>query len=491
MSLTTLPLEVFNFVIANITPQDKGGGGDGGWNEMEKLDLRNLAQCSRQCYLWTMPHLYRHVTVHEKTMQQYGRLRNLASFLFQRPDLARIVRSFTLHAWNDRCHEYRFDGEPNEDLEESQKSDVSEIVKVDPVLETAVNALGLSKEEEYDWLSKLGQNRKCHLDLILALLLPTLPNLQKIVLDLDTYFQTPHLQRVLRRAARREKPFDTHPPFEALRVFKHSHNTHIVRTTSHIASLLTLPAIQRISGGFGNNKNCFLNEDKNLLQLDSSSSPLTSLNLAAYRLGAINLGHILRAPKALKKFSYTLCPHVSNSFTDIHQALRPQKKNLEIISIHHNKDFERRGRDLATGKFGPMASFIGFSTLKVFKIEALFLLRTNHGTDHDRLINIFPPSLETLRLTCFKAVYKDLLEAVEHLLAKKSPQQLPLLETLVLEEHRSPFRRIKLKDVLWRDTQETALGRLSRVAVAGGVSFNTLLNDQILMQQMPRGWFQR
>lgn len=487
MSLTTLPLEVFNFVIANITPQDKGRGGDGRRNETERLDLRNLAQCSRQCYLWTVPHLYSHVIVHEKTKEQYGRLRNLASLLSQRPDLAQIVRAFTLHARND-LH-YKLHAESDEDLEDSQKSDVhgsSQNVKVDSVLETAVNALGLSKEEECDWLSKLGQDRKCHLDLILALLLPTLPNLEKIFLDLETDFQTPHLQRVLRRAARRERPSDTHPPFEALRVFMHSHDTHRVRSTSHIASLLTLPAIQRISGGFGNNKDCIL--DKNLLELDSSSSSLTSLHLAAYRLSATNLGYILRAPKALKKLSYTLCPHDSNSFTDLHQALRPQENFLEIISIHHNNDFERRGRDRRTGHFGPMASFIGFSNLKVFKIAALLLRETNHGTGHDRLINIFPPSLEKLHLTRFKADFMDLLEAVEHLLAKKSPEQVPLLKNFILEEHKYPFRSIKLKDVLWRDTQETALDRLRTVAAAGGVSFDTILNNSILMRQY-LGWF--
>lgn len=79
ISLTSLPPEIVSCVIANIESQPT---------------LCNLARCSRQLYLSTIPHLYRHVTIQEETRQgdqQNWQLRNLTSLLIRRPDLAELV----------------------------------------------------------------------------------------------------------------------------------------------------------------------------------------------------------------------------------------------------------------------------------------------------------------------------------------------------------------------------------------------------------------
>ena len=133
-----------------------------------------------------------------------------------------------------------------------------------------------------------------------------------------------------------------------------------------------------------------------------------------------------------------------------------------------------------------MESFISFNALKVFKTVAIFLTKTVKGTGRHSLINIFPPNLETLHLTRFQARFESLLEALEHLLAQKSPQQIPSLKTLILEEfdyygtESGPWfgpRPAKLMHVLWKDTQETAIGRLSEVAAAQGVSIDVIGED--------------
>lgn len=123
----------------------------------------------------------------------------------------------------------------------------------------------------------------------------------------------------------------------------------------------------------------------------------------------------------------------------------------------------------------PLPSFVSFNHLKVFKIAAPFVQRTENGIGRHSLIDIFPPTLETLHLNRFEAYFETVFEALEHLLAVNSPKQIPSLGKLVLEElYFSGGRPSKLMEVLWKDTQETAIGRLSRVAAARRVSLEVI-----------------
>lgn len=84
-TLATLPTELVGCVVANIE---------------SKHTLCNLARFSRRFYLCTIPRLYHDVTIQEETKQgdrQKGGLKFLASMLIRRPDLAGLVRTFTLH----------------------------------------------------------------------------------------------------------------------------------------------------------------------------------------------------------------------------------------------------------------------------------------------------------------------------------------------------------------------------------------------------------
>ena len=130
------------------------------------------------------------------------------------------------------------------------------------------------------------------------------------MLRLNICRDTHYLEDMIRRAACREKQFEIQPPFEALTVFILSHDVLNARSTRFISSLLKLPAIQEISGAFestwheSDDWGNFPFTEKYLKELDSSSSPLTSLDLAHHRLNAADLGHILRAPQALKTFFF-------------------------------------------------------------------------------------------------------------------------------------------------------------------------------------------
>ena len=241
-----------------------------------------------------------------------------------------------------------------------------------------------------------------------------------------------------------------------------------------------LPSIQEISGGFQStlghhyddnddddddgSSNCIRSKDKNQIRLKSSSSSLTRLDLAGYELTTKELDHMLQAPKALKTLFYRSCTPAYLGLKDIRHALAPQETCLERLGLDCDEDE-------TVSIFGPMPSFIGFDTLKVFKTVAIFLATTDSGTGRSSLINIFPLNLETLHLTRFQANFEFILEALEHLLAHDSPKQIPSLKDLILEENEYfGARTTRLMDALWKGTQENTIGRLRNVAAARGVS---------------------
>lgn len=484
MPLTALPPELVSHVVANIESQPT---------------LYNLARCSRQLYLCTIPHLYRHVTICEEVRKeepQTGKLKNLACLLIRRPNLAGLVRNLTYHtvrsprmtalsgAWDffldSEDSESSGDSESSEEFDVPELSEVSlslRIAKIDQTFKTAIKTLSLSEEEENNWLRQLSNTYTCNHDLILALLLPALFKLEKLVLNLKDGVDTHYLERMIRRAARRERPFDIQPPLKALKVC-HSN----AWSTGFLASLVQLPAIQEISGVFGKTRDHDLGanrvRDKSLLELDSFSSPLTSLDLVAKALSTEDLGNVLRAPKALKTFSCKVCPPTGVDFTNIRHALRPQENCLESLCLDYDKEYEYFNLgDRAF--FRPMTSFLMFSQLKVFKIAARFLETSDNGTGRDRFMDVLPPSLETFHVTRFQVCLATVLVPVVHLMLQKSPKQIPSLKKLILEETETRFASAtKLMDVLWRKTwrgtQETVGGRLCQVAAAQGISIEVI-----------------
>lgn len=391
-------------------------------------------------------------------------LQKLTSLLIRKPDLARLVRNFTLQTVKSK-------------FVVSQSDAITKPGKVDPAFKAAVRAWNLFEEEESDWLTALSEPRECHHGSFLALLLPALPKLEKLVISLGHWNDIHHLKGMIKLAVRKEKRFGIQLPFEALTVFVCPQNQFYKKekfSINFLVALLKLPAIREISGGFSA-------RNKNPVKIDSSSSSLTRLDLAAYAVGKADLAQVLRAPKALKSLFYTVCLPTGFESVDIHHALRTQGPHLETLSldydVYHEPSLARWTVPgiIGLGYFKPLKSFNNFNSLRVFKIAALILLTTEYGTNHDRLINFFPPSLELLHLTRFQGRFEGLLENLEHLLASKSSHHISSLRKLILEESTLACgRNGKLMNVMWRDTQETAIERLSRLAVAQGVFFDVM-----------------
>lgn len=374
-----------------------------------------------------------------------------------------------------------------EDLEYADESEEvsAKIAKVDQALKTAVEAWGLPEEEESLWLRHLSHTHINHPDLILALLLPALLKVETLVLDFKMVDYISLLEPMMRRAAPRERPFDLRPSFEVLRVFACAHEAD-AWSIDFFASLLQLPAIQNISGGFmnmwGNDESGKRRAlEKGLLELDSYSSSLISLDPTAYSLSTASLVHSLRAPKALQTFLYKVCQRQCVDLTDMRHALSPQENSLESLVLNNDEenvrtytvgflDTLRRSTDSK-----PMASLMSFKNLKLFKTAALFLETTDNGIGRDRLVNTFPPSLETLHLTDFQVCFESVLEAVERLLGQNSPWQIPSLIKVLLEQSEYLSERYaSWTDEPWRDRQEAVIESLSLVAAAQGVSVGVM-----------------
>lgn len=484
--LADLPTELIDCVVANIE---------------SRPTLCNLARCSRRLYLCTVPYLYRHVTVKDESglliEMPNTQLPQVASLLLSRPDLARLVRHFTLESaqrsdlTEDPSEGYAHTGylEEFEEFADSgyfeelenyaDPEDFDELEESAQGSKSAIKSLSLYDEEKFERFRTLGHAPDDDDDLILALLLSALPRVEKVVLDLRSHHDTKHLEWMIGRAASRSRPFDGRPLFESLTFFGSSCDRVDVQSRDLMASLLKLPALQVISGCFGDAWDDSFGEmkatDKNLIGLESASSPITDLNLVASALRKADLGHIFRAPKALRTLWYEFCPFTITPIKNLRHALRPQEKCLENLAFDYDEDYENiydLWRTLGVhGNFGPMSSFKSFNNLKVFKTAAFFLLRTENGTDFDNLIDLFPASLETLYLTSLVSCFSEVLVALEHLIAQKSPQQIPSLKTLILDESECHCLNSEtLMDLSWKQTGEKALDRLGTVCVAQNVS---------------------
>ena len=159
MSLTALPPELVSCVVANLSP--------------DPSSLCNLARCSHQLYLCTVPHLYRCIKIREEVRegeQHDGRLKNLASVLIRRPDLAGLVRHFTLHVARSLEADY------------SEESESERHVRL-KMVETD-QTFTLSEEEKINLLGQFSRTHRCHHDLILALLLLSIIKAEKLVVDM-------------------------------------------------------------------------------------------------------------------------------------------------------------------------------------------------------------------------------------------------------------------------------------------------------------------
>ncbi|MCJ1391306.1 hypothetical protein MMC18_004169 [Xylographa bjoerkii] len=420
-SLGSLPPELTRGIISAIDSQDT---------------LCNLVRTSHALYEITVPFLYEHVALYDQEggtgCHEFEQLRPLALLLLGRPDLAQLVRHFTMR-------DEPSTGSITEEMLE--KGEPVELLEVDDVFKDTIKAASHNEEEEKQWLEHMAWPD--HGDATLALLLPALPKLESLdlmIMDGCTYFE-----KMMRRAGMREKPFDKQPGFLALKDVMHTfYDEKYGMSVEYIGMFMRLPSICRIFGhrvgsddGFGGE------EDETLAALETASSTVSHVELKDCKLHERDLTHMLRAPKALKTFIYEVgWGHVSYcdmNFRAIGSALAPHVHCLENLWL----DFEDR--------FGPewhhemddttpIPSFTQFEKVKVLKVAIVFILGNKEFSNQKDwkqselhgLTGKFPWSLETLHLLHCEDNFELVLLALGDMLEHKE-RDVPGLSKLVLE----------------------------------------------------------
>ncbi|MCJ1461645.1 hypothetical protein MMC07_000242 [Pseudocyphellaria aurata] len=365
--------------------------------------------------------------------QQNKRVRHLTALLLRRPDLAGLVRCLTLWDTVQACEESEDSGGPecceeSEDPGESKGRVSSEAVEVDLAFKTAINALSVSKVEADIWLREIDDRGGCHPEVILAFLLPALPNVERLVLSFERYFATNYLDRIIRRAACREKPFDTRPAFEALKVFVYPRKfPGKEMSPSCFAALVKLPAIQEISTAVNYYQRVDCSVSSIISDADRTSSQLVRLELVFDPYFLETLHWILRAPKTLKTVLFTIAALDDIDFRYLPYSLSPQETSLCRLSFEYEKESEAI---LASQSASPttrnnsryMDKLPSFITFHALNTVAFFL---DFAAWQNRLVTMFQPSLETTHCQC----------RLEHLLGIYAEIEVPTHAPFAAKNH--------------------------------------------------------
>ena len=390
MPLTACPSEIISQILGSL----------------DRTDLSGLALSSRPLNVIATPYLYEHIELFGLSQHWLCSAStdcwNLTVLLLERPQLARYVRHFTMRNAYSSNH----------------RSEQVESAHLPRALLKAIETASHSKEEERQWLEDTSSTKPINGDALMALLLPALPNLR--TLDLELGEKVTYLSRMMQRASGKEKPFDTAPAFERLSDITCTQNSHedVERYDGEAEEQeypcypftpFPLPAVSRILGFNSIFQVGSANQNPWVLPLAwGFSSQLSHLELRECLLTSEDVVNLLRVPTALKTFIYEVAPKTpdsSNLNVNIYKAMEYQKGSLENIWL----DFFPLDEELV--KFPqlrdakPMPSFADFNNLKTLRIASPFLfgdirrLRRERKGHSDILASLLPEGLHTLHIT--------------------------------------------------------------------------------------------
>ena len=381
---------------------------------LDRSSLSRLALSSRLLNVIFTPYLYDHIELlghsQNRSRPESIDFRNLTLLLLERPHLAGYVQHFSMR---------------NNFFGREVLGEHTETAHLPQALLTAIEAASHSKEEERQWLKDVSFTKSINEDALMALLLPTLRNLK--TLDLRLGDDIIYFSRMMQRASRKERPFDTTPAFEKLSDIMYAQNK-LKRTDYdeefdgddeddddngndehpyNTAMPLPLPAVTRIFGLKSSFERGISKQEPWVLPLACGfSSQLSHLELRDCLFNSQTLVDLLRVPTALKTFIYEVNPKTPDSHViniNIYKAMEHQMSSLENIWLDYvpwNQEL-KRFRQLCYSK--PMPSFANFNNLRTLRIASPFLfgymcLQQREGKTH-LLAPLLPESLETLHIT--------------------------------------------------------------------------------------------
>ena len=343
-------------------------------------DTLSLAQCCRRFYALLRQEVYTSI---DFTYLCPWALSRLTHTVIEHPELAQSVRKLSMGVRNGYCPKSH---RPNTKYHAA-------------TLLPAVSAAAHTPDEQQAWQKAL----QCgQIDPWTALLLPLLPNLSQLKLKLD--YPASYLNRMLERAVRGQKPFDTTPPFPALEQVSatwHDHENGIF--SSRLLPFFSFPAMRRFQGHMVVEDHIAGPAPELLKRREFSG--VTDIDLTAAHAEQ-GLGYLLRACRGLKSFRYVHA-HASISLKDFnptrfHRALEPHRETLERLEFRLDDGFGwgSTGSEREDDFFGPLA---GFTALREVALRAANILDWSKGDDGfvGALAENLPRALRVLALDQF------------------------------------------------------------------------------------------
>ena len=382
---------------------------------LNKASLSRLALSSRLLNFITTPYLYDHIELrgHSQHWSQPAstEFRNLTVLLLERPHLAGYVRHFTMR----------------KDYSNDRRREQVKMAPLSQAVSTAIETASHSKEEERQWLEDMSCTKSINEDALMALLLPALPNLK--TLDLTLGKNAMYFSRMMQRASRKEKPFDTAPAFEKLSDImyaqdsrtslycneggedadRHNDEAEAEEHPCYTVVSFSLPAVSRIFGLQSHFQSGIRNQEPWILPLACGFSPqLSHLELRECLLNSQAVVDLLQVPIALKTLIYEVTPETLDSSilnVNIYRAMEYQMSSLENIWLDCVPWNEELVRFLQFDDAKPMPSLANFKNLRVLRIASPFLfgsirrLRQEGKGYSDLLVSLLPEGLHILHIT--------------------------------------------------------------------------------------------
>lgn len=315
-----------------------------------------------------------------------------------------------------------------------------------------VHKFSQSSQEVEEWIDdlKIGGDE----DAYLSLLLPSLPNLERVDLlvpELPAVSTKYFSKIIMDRIPSREQPFDIEPAFSLLRVMINNCNADKYgEPPDLISSFLKLPSLreyycQQVGSDDENTNEC-------LAQLRTASSSLTHLEVRESRFNTADLTNLLRACHDLRTFVYELgWGRVSScdySTPGLRQALARTEASLENLWLDY---LPGPSYWLGAGidDCSPIGSLFSFECLKNIKVGmyVFFGGADNNISDLENaevdiedgdktinLANILPASIETVYFSHTNGRVRLLTQALELLLEQKQ-SSTPELRRIAFEAY--------------------------------------------------------
>lgn len=353
--------------------------------------LLNAACCSRAWYDIAKRHLYHNIAItrivqYEEEPEPRSNivLRKLVVLLLREPELAKHVRHFSFRPTfpDDQPEFERFQRTNMRTPQQipAPPSDIEDEIK------HAIAKYSRTELEHLYWLHNE------HLeDSLVALLLPSLINLETLDIEFPHCSEDLYFERVLRDIAQRVPPFDTEPALHKLHSFIWVHESPVYGGTITDVGF-RLPNVTSI---FFHRIGTYSEEepDMKLSKIVPGSSSVTHLELKDCRFSGSDIGLLLNTPKHLTTFIYELgwghLAYCNVHFADIRAALEVHKDTLENIWLTYPHD----GIEFDGPETG-MESFSSFSKLKRLRIAKEFIWGCE--LTEDQWLGIAEPNSEIL-----------------------------------------------------------------------------------------------